>query len=594
MSEEKRASVTASGDIPEGLEIERTPSGGFRFELPRPKWAWVGLIFGLPFMLLFMGFAIFWIWGWCHQAPSVGVAVGGALFGSLFVLVPLGVLYAALKAAFGRQHLEVDGREISITSQLPPLPPSRKRIPLGEVTGIVVDDLRGSKGGVRHYLNIKTAKKERHVGEGLERPVLEWLAARLAALAGRGDGNESDLLAVFEADRRSDHLEAAPTAEAALAAAGEEGLGAPPEKSGITVLEAGRGLLRLKLQAKGGKGLTCFGVAWLAITGTVTAGFAWAMVSGNTQGDPPPLYFIIPFMAIFWAIGVGMLLAGLRQRSLLEHIEIRRGEVSWQATSILGARQRTLSGRGMRIERAESYQQNEQPVYHLRITCPGEEPIKFAGNVAAAGQGWLLARIGAELKGSVEPDMAELVESGRLDEVDATELRAPPRGTGISITQERRHFLELRLAARGGRQLLIFSLVWNSIIGVVITVIFFASDQPGDFPPIFACVILGIFALVGVATLVTGLKYLTLVENLEVRPGEVSWRALSILGPRRRQLRGEDIRIVRKESYKQNNRPVYHLRFTCPEEKPIKFAPNIKPEGQTWLMARIAKALEVR
>ena len=50
--------------IPEGLKIERTPSGGFRFELPRPKWAWVGLVFAVPFLLFFMGFAIFWIWGW--------------------------------------------------------------------------------------------------------------------------------------------------------------------------------------------------------------------------------------------------------------------------------------------------------------------------------------------------------------------------------------------------------------------------------------------------------------------------------------------------------------------------------------------------
>jgi len=56
-----------------------------------------------------------------------------------------------------------------------------------------------------------------------------------------------------------------------------------------------------------------FGVIWCGITGVVTAG---AIFAGGNQGphhgQDMPLIGVLGFMGIFWAIGIGMLLAGVQ------------------------------------------------------------------------------------------------------------------------------------------------------------------------------------------------------------------------------------------------------------------------------------------
>ncbi len=581
--------------LPEGLKVERTASGGFRFELPRPKWAWVVALIGIPFMCGFIAAGLGFLREFVSDAPWP-FALFGVVFMIFWTAGPLLAIVHIVKIAFGRHALEVSERELVLCLHLPPLPESRRRIPLSKVTAVTVESSRGRRRHGDHCMSVKAGRRTYRVGIGLERPALEWLAARTAALAAhggaQGEGGKG-LMAVFEADRRRDRLMAAAEGGEVASPPEEVEIGPPPEGSGITVVDEGRGRLALQLKARGGGFFLFFAAVWLGFITlfTLVAAFADMKDSG---GDVAPKWMIALFLLPFWAVGIGMLLAGLRQRTLVERIEVRDGEVSWQARSVLGARQKTLRGRGMGLSRHESYRQNEQPVYHLRITCPGEKPIKFAGNVKPEGQAWLVARLARELSvpGALSPGKA-LDPGPRADQVAESDLRAPPRGTGISITQERRDFLALHLAGRGGRGMIGFSAVWLLFTGGIGAAIFFI-EGPGGGPLLFVYVVLGIFALIGVATLATGLKHLTLVEDIEVRPGEVSWRALSILGPRRRKLLGEEIEIVSKESYKQNNRVVYHLRLTCQGHKPIRFAGNIKPRGQAWLMAKVTRALEGR
>jgi len=382
--------------LPAGLKVARTPSGGFRFELPRPRGAVLGAAVGVPFLLFFMGFALFLAWSWWHQARGGGVGLFGLLFAIPFVAFPLAGIYGILCAAFGHQALEVDDRAITRCSRLPPLPESRKVIRLEEITALAVDESQGSKGGVSHYLAIKAGKKEHRVAEGLSREALEWLGARVAALADRARDPSAagrSLTATLEADLLRDRLETGEVTPEDLDQV--EADEPPPGDAGIEVIERGRGLLRLKLAGRGGRSLLVGGASWVLIVGggVVVAVLSYLRV---ISGDQVPLAGCIG-ITLFWSVGIVMMLIGLRQRTLVEELEIRPEGVDWRARSILGTNSRSISGRGIRLSQNVSYTENYQPVYHLRLTAPDGRMVKFAGNLKPEAQAWLLAHIGKAL-----------------------------------------------------------------------------------------------------------------------------------------------------------------------------------------------------
>jgi hypothetical protein len=387
--------------IPEGFKVERTAAGGFRFDLPRPAGAIIGAVAAVPFMCVWYGMLV---WFFRDGVLSPKEPWQLRLFLSLFMIpfwvVPLWGLYGALRAALGRRALEVDDRAITNCVRLPPLPESRKPIALEDVTALAVDELRGSKGGVTRYLAVRTAGKEHRLAEGLDSEALEWLAARVAMLADRARGGAAaaggkTLAGTLAADLRCDRIEAGEAGPEDLARTdvGE----APPEDSGIDVLESGRDRLAVRLAGRGGGFFLFFAVMWLGLIGLFTAIMALVAlgaIRGKVHGDSPLYAFL--FLLPFWAIGIGMLLVGLRQRTLVERLEFRPGSVSWEARSVLGTSARALEG-DLQLSEAESYRQNNRPVYHLRVTAPDGRKIKFAGNLKREAQVWLMARIAAVL-----------------------------------------------------------------------------------------------------------------------------------------------------------------------------------------------------
>lgn len=382
--------------LPDGLKVERTPSGGWRFELPRPKGALLGAVIGIPFCSVFVAAG----GGVLYGAFADGKTPWPMLaFMSVFFLfwsgLPLLMVLALLYAAFGRQALEIDDRALVSCSRLAPLPEWRRTILLETITALAVDESHG-KSGTTHYLAVKTGKRERRLAAGLERQALEWLAARVAMLADQARGGPAAgraLTATLEADLLRDRLETGEVRPEDLlrVEAGEP----PPEGSGIELVEQRHGLLRLRLAGRGGRFFLGFAAAWLALVGLFTAVTALSFL-GVIGGDRAP-WFVLLLLVPFWAVGIGLLLAGLRQRTLVEELEIRPESASWQARSVLGTSSQALSGTGLGLSQKVSYEQNYQPVYHLRLTEPGGRFIKFAGNLKPEAQAWLMARIAAAL-----------------------------------------------------------------------------------------------------------------------------------------------------------------------------------------------------
>jgi len=61
------------------------------------------------------------------------------------------------------------------------------------------------------------------------------------------------------------------------------------------------------------RSLGCFAVIWLAITGAVSGGMLAAMF-GDPNAEWSEMWFVIPFMSIFWTVGLLMLYFWVRGR----------------------------------------------------------------------------------------------------------------------------------------------------------------------------------------------------------------------------------------------------------------------------------------
>lgn len=583
------AGPSGAAAVPAGLRVSRTASGGFRFDLPRPKLAWLQAAVGAPFLLAFMGGAAFMASGALSDAKAPGGSrVFMALFMIPFLLVPLVVFCALLRRALGRQALEADERGLVLCRRLPPLAESRRRIPLEEVTGVTVDAARASKGGAAHFLRVKTARKEHCLGQGLGRPALEWLGARVAALADAaraGAGGGRPLLEVFEADLTSDRFESGEVRAEDLARV--ELTAAPPAGSGVEVLEQERGVLRLRLAGRGGGFFLFFAAFWMAIVGGITVMVVLTWLGVLPAKEPPP-WPVGLFLVPFWAIGIGVFLAGLRQKTLVETLDVRRDQVTWEARSALGSSARALAGAGLRLTQEVSYQQNYQPVYHLRVADGAGRAIKFAGNLKPEAQVWLLAKVGAALG----PGAAELPGEPLLPPVIRSE--PPPAGSGIEVLEQRGDALTVRLAGRGGRGMIVFAVVWLLVVGGITVALALGNLRTLLRSPLAAVPGL-LFSLpfwaAGVALLLFGLRQATLVEEISVDSGGALWRARSVLGRSEKRLAGE-LRLVREVFSQSGSRVAHELRLKDSAGVEVRFARAYGPEALAWLMARLAAALE--
>src|SRR5579872_1935932 len=145
-------------------------------------------------------------------------------------------------------------------------------------------------------------------------------------------------------------------------------LPALPSKSKINVVESTGERLVFYI-AGGGKNaaaLGCFALAWCGFMCVFTPGIGVGMFQAGQNGLP--LAFLIAFLALFWAVGLGMAYFWVRMKYERTFLLVERDRIVVQR--VLFSRKRTdetLLSPESRAGLVESYQQNEQPVYRVEI-----------------------------------------------------------------------------------------------------------------------------------------------------------------------------------------------------------------------------------
>ncbi|HOX07350.1 MAG TPA: hypothetical protein PK280_13180 [Planctomycetota bacterium] len=576
--------MTEEPSIPAGLKVERTASGAWRFALPRERGWWGAIFPGIPVAMVFGGFTAYWIWMWWHQSKHNTQRLVGMIFVLPFVAAVIFMFRGIWLTLFGRNSLEVDAEAVSICRSTP-LFETRRRLRLTEVLSVTADVQRG-KSLRTDYLAIKTAKKEHRVAEGLDRESIEWLGARISALADaartEGGPGAPGLLAVFERDLRSDRFEEGKVRAEDVRELQAEA-GPPPTGSGIEVLEERGDCLRLRVAAGSGGPLIFFGTVWTIFTGGILLG-VW--LAGARSPETPA--WTLPLVGIPF-VGVGLLVLGLglRMKTMVEELEFRPGEVIRSARSIFGARTERLAGTGLTLRREESYRQNEVPVYRLCIADATGRHIRFAGGMRADAQLWLSARAGAIL-GSLALDLPGEPVLPALEPGSP-----PPEGAGIMVLGDAIEVFDAQLTARGGSGALsfvIFCLGITALVGIVMLCFKLQIFGPAEGPQWRSFLWLLPSTALGGWVFAYAVRQQTLTEEVSVRPGRAEWSAVSIFGRSSRRLEGR-VAISREISYQAGSTVYYNLILRDESGRKIKFGTNLRPDAQLWMMARITAAL---
>lgn len=265
-----------------------------------------------------------------------------------------------------------------------------------------------------------------------------------------------------------------------------------PASSKLHIVEstADRLVLFLPPGSKQAEGLGCIALAWnLFLCIFTPLWFVPAFGAGGKNG--PPLLVIVPFLSIFWAVGLGMLYFYLRMKYQRTFLLLDRERIVVQR--VLFGRKRldeTLLAPGSRAELVESYSQNDVPVYRVEVKGQNRA-AKFGTPLSNEEKDWLVDRINEFLgvaDSPVEDDPVEepirepaRVEPEPLPVIDPASL---PADGDIEIEESTREHLRFNIQNRSGAPLrwlsltfaVPFTIFWYGMLFTMLGTMFFGKN----------------------------------------------------------------------------------------------------------------------
>lgn len=151
---------------------------------------------------------------------------------------------------------------------------------------------------------------------------------------------------------------------------------------------------RLVVHIPGGgpqaRGLGCFAVIWNLFMLCFTS-LCVAFSFGQAQG--PPWYFILPFLALFWAVGLGMAWFWLRMRFTRHNVLVEPERLVVQKLFFdRKSLEETAIDADSTVELVERYKQNNTPVYAVAVSG-ADRTIKFGTSLSDQDKRFLVHKI---------------------------------------------------------------------------------------------------------------------------------------------------------------------------------------------------------
>lgn len=210
----------------------------------------------------------------------------------------------------------------------------------------------------------------------------------------------------------------------------------PPDSTGIRKHGDGLGGVIWDIPASGKFGFFLFfAIFWLGITIIVSGGFLFAILGGEEIEGNMPEWVLIPFFAIFYLIGFGVLYAAIRQKYMKHRLTVSGGEVSLRKELLGRSREKKLASNIVKsVTQEVFYSQNYTPVYGIQIKAESGK-MRFGSMLTDEEKAWLTADIHEAIFGPEEAAAPAFQEGGSRGEGKGVfSIMIPGYGKGALIT----------------------------------------------------------------------------------------------------------------------------------------------------------------
>lgn len=205
---------------------------------------------------------------------------------------------------------------------------------------------------------------------------------------------------------------------------------APPTGSTIELVEATDQRLVIVIPPGSGAGrrMGRFAVIWLLITSLVGGGFLAAFFDKlQFEGDAPPIWFIGPFLGLFFAVGLFLGYVSLRMSRTRLFVALERHQLALRDEFLGRSKTSVLPlDSSSRASLEEAYSEGDQPVYRVIVTGI-DTPTKFGTGCSDTEKAWLVQTINQFL-GVSKRDEPESSSEQPID--------APDDGSGAELRDE--------------------------------------------------------------------------------------------------------------------------------------------------------------
>ncbi len=169
----------------------------------------------------------------------------------------------------------------------------------------------------------------------------------------------------------------------------------PPPGTKITRRKSPGGTVEWDIPASGKSGgLLSFAAIWNGFMLLTSAAIIPSALAGNlhvAHGRAGPAWMPAAILLLFWAVGLGMLYAGLRAKYANLRISVGAGEVKMARDMFGRTKTKVLVWKDVtEIQKKVFYQQNYQPVYGVEIKGKGGK-LRFGSTLTEEEKSWLVA-----------------------------------------------------------------------------------------------------------------------------------------------------------------------------------------------------------
>jgi hypothetical protein len=167
----------------------------------------------------------------------------------------------------------------------------------------------------------------------------------------------------------------------------------PPASTRITRETGALGAITWNIPASGKSGgLIFFAAFWCLITAVVTGAAVFSEKGPRWEGgDPVNPWFLVLFLGVFWAVGIGMAYAACRSKYAKHRLIADAKNITLRRELFGRAKEKSLPAESVEsISAVEFYQRNYQPVHGIEIRSP-QGKLRFGSTLMEPEKAWLIA-----------------------------------------------------------------------------------------------------------------------------------------------------------------------------------------------------------